>query len=185
MNLLFTVLLKDYGSDAKTGLIALGLTVLVYIIWFALNPDSASKSMEGNLKRGERGLRTERNRKKRHNTRRNQINRLRSISEPNSDGQYIYIFQSKNLYKVGISNNVEYRRKQIQKKLNDQPVVIHFIGKVRHGRTIDGESIIHQDLSDWNVLVEYNDGTASREWFRCSLGKAVKVVSKQADLYPY
>ena len=185
MNGTIIALFKDYGSDAKTGVIAVGLTIIVYIIWFAIDSNSALKSMEGDLKQGETGLRTERNRKKRHNTRRNQINRLRGISEPNADGKYIYILQSQGLYKIGISNNVEYRKKQIQKKLNNQPVAIHFIGKVRYGRTIDGETIIHKDLSAWNQTVEYNDGSISREWFNCSLGKAVNIVSNHADLKPY
>jgi septin family protein len=107
---------------------------------------------------------------------------MRSITAPNADGQYLYIFQANGLYKVGISNNPEYRSNQIRKKLNS-PVGMMYIGKVRYGRTIDAETLVHRDLSQHNVPVDYNDGTTSPEWFGCSIGKVLSTCQKYADMY--
>ena len=177
-------LFKDYGSDPVVGVIAIFGLIFVYIIWFAIAPKSAAESLKGGSPYLDKA-KTERNRRKKHNTRRNQIDRMRQVSMPNDDGQYIYIFESNGLYKIGISKNPEYRRTQIQKQLNNQPIRIHFIGKVIYGRTIDVETIIHRDLINWNVPVYYNDDTVSREWFDCSLDLIETKVSKFADLTPY
>jgi hypothetical protein len=169
-------LFKDYGSDPVVGFIAIIGTIFVYIIWFAIAPDSASKHIEsGMLKQGETGTRTARNRRKRHNTRRNEINRMKLVTSPNIDGKYLYIFQSNGLFKVGISTNPEYRRKQIQKKLSNQPVGI--------GRTIDAETFCHRDLAQYNIPVHYNNGTTSPEWFKCSIEKVLSITEKYADMY--
>ena len=177
-------LFKDYGSDPVVGFIAIIGTIFVYIIWFAIAPDSASKHIEsGMLKQGETGTRTARNRRKRHNTRRNEINRMKLVTSPNIDGKYLYIFQSNGLYKVGISTNPEYRRKQIQKKLSNQPVGIVYVGKVRYGRTIDAETFCHRDLAQYNIPVHYNNGTTSPEWFKCSIEKVLSITEKYADMY--
>ena len=182
----FTIgLFKDFGSDPMIGIIGVIGALVVYVIWFAIDSRSAIKSFEGDLKQGERGFRTERNRKKRHNTRRNQINRIRQVLTPNTDGNYLYIFQSRTIYKVGISNNPEYRRKQIEKRLNGQSVEILFVGKVKYGRTIDAETIIHRDLSNWNEPVCYNNNTISSEWFNCSIGKILNVAEQHADMEVY
>lgn len=179
------ILFKDYGSDAKTGIITVVITIIVYVIWFAIDSDSALKSMEGDLKQGEKGFRTERNRKKRHNTRSNQINRMKQVTAPNNDGKYLYIFHSNGLYKIGISTNPEYRRKQVQKRLNNSFVSILFVGKVKFGRTIDTETIIHRELSLWNEPVYYNDSTISPEWFYCSIGKILSITQQYADMKAY
>ena len=182
MNLL-TIIPLDIGSDPVVGFIAVIGTVFVYIIWFAVAPESASKSIERNmLKQGETGMRTERNRKNAARRRNSQIAHMRSITAPNADGQYLYIMQSNGLYKVGISNNPEDRSRQIRKRLNS-PVAINYIGKVRHGRTIDAETLVHRDLSQYNVPVDYNNGTTSPEWFGCSIGKALSTCEKYADMY--
>lgn len=182
MNLL-TIIPLDIGSDPVVGFIAVIGTVFVYIIWFAVAPESASKSIERNmLKQGETGMRTERNRKNAARRRNRQIAHMRSITAPNADGQYLYIMQSNGLYKVGISNNPEDRSRQIRKRLNS-PVAINYIGKVRHGRTIDAETLVHRDLSQYNVPVDYNNGTTSPEWFGCSIGKALSTCEKYADMY--
>ena len=182
MNLL-TIIPLDIGSDHIHGVIAIVGTIIVYVIWFAIAPESASKSIERNmLKQGEVGMNNARNRKNAKRRRDRQIAHMRSITMPNVDGQYLYIFQANGLYKVGISNNPDYRSNQIRKKLNS-PVAIKYIGKVRHGRTIDAETLVHRDLSQHNVLVDYNDGTTSPEWFGCSIGKALSTCEKYADMY--
>ena len=184
MNLLVILpLFKDYGSDPVVGFIAIVGTIIVYAIWFAIDSDSASRSIErGTYKPGEVGPNNAKNRRRAKKRRDNQIARIRSITEPNEDGQYLYIFQSNGLYKVGISNNPEYRSNQLRKKLNS-PVGIVYIGKVRFGRTIDAETLVHRDLAQYNVPVNYNDGTTSPEWFGCSIGKALSTCEKYADMH--
>ena len=107
MNLpVILALFKDYGSDPVVGFIAIIGTIIVYAIWFAIDSDSASRSIErGTYTPGEVGPNNAKNRRRAKKRRDNQIARIRSITEPNEDGQYLYIFQSNGLYKVGISNN--------------------------------------------------------------------------------
>ena len=184
MNLINTLPLffKDYGSDAPTGIIAVVLTVIVYVIWFAIAPDSASKSIQsGSLACGEKGVNNAKNRRKAKKRRDNQLRRIREISEPNIDGQYLYIFKANGLFKVGISNNPESRSNQIRKRLNSTVSII-YIGNVRYGRTIDAETLVHRDLSEFNVPVYYNDGSTSPEWFKCSIGKVLSTCEKYADM---
>jgi len=182
MNLL-TIIPLDIGSDPVVGFIALIGTVFVFIIWFAIDPKSAKKGMGDNkYLKSLPAVRTERNRKNAARRRNRQIAHMRSITAPNADGQYLYIMQSNGLYKVGISNNPEDRSRQIRKRLNS-PVAINYIGKVRHGRTIDAETLVHRDLSQYNVPVDYNNGTTSPEWFGCSIGKALSTCEKYADMY--
>ena len=83
MNLINTLPLffKDYGSDAPIGIIAAVLTVIVYIIWLAIEPDSATKSIQsGGLAYGEKGVNNAKNRRKAKKRRDNQIRRMRAIS---------------------------------------------------------------------------------------------------------
>ena len=184
MNLINTLPLffKDYGSDAPIGIIAVVLTVIVYIIWLAIEPDSATKSIQsGGLAYGEKGVNNAKNRRKAKKRRDNQIGRMRAITEPNIDGQYLYIFEANGLHKVGISNNPESRSNQIRKRLNS-PVSIIYIGNVRYGRTIDAETLVHRDLSEYNVPIDYNDGSTSPEWFNCSIGKVLSTCEKYADM---
>jgi hypothetical protein len=182
MNLLTTIPL-DIGSDPVVGFIAIIGTVVIYVIWFAIDPKSAEKGMGNNKYNKSRiGMHTTRNRKNAERRRNRQIANMRSITAPNADGQYLYIFQANGLYKVGISNNPEYRSNQIRKKLNS-PVGMMYIGKVRYGRTIDAETLVHRDLSQHNVPVDYNDGTTSPEWFGCSIGKVLSTCQKYADMH--
>ena len=159
---------------------------LYYIIWFAVDSRIGYKKewvTRSMLKQGDTAVcvlqGTERMQQRRRNR---QIAHMRSITAPNADGQYLYIMQSNGLYKVGISNNPEDRSRQIRKRLNS-PVAINYIGKVRHGRTIDAETLVHRDLSQYNVPVDYNNGTTSPEWFGCSIGKALSTCEKYADMY--
>jgi len=179
------LLIKDFGSDPLIGLIGLIGGIIVMAVWIAVDSDSASNFMAGDLKHGEKGNHTERNRRRRHKRREREINQIRQITTPNIDGQYLYIFKWNDLYKIGISNNPEYRRKQVQKQLSNGGVVILFVGSVRYGRTVDSETLCHRDLSSYNQPVYYNNGTVSPEWFNCTLSDALSVTNQYADMNAY
>lgn len=180
MNLI--ILSLDFGSAPVYGLLAVVLTIIFYVLWALLDESSLQNHLSNQqYKNGQKGQHWQRNRKRRLKQRQKELDRLRRIKTPNFDDKYIYIMQSGGLYKVGISNNVIYRRDTISKKLNN-PVVILYIGTVDKGRTIDAEQIILNELSDFNEPVFYNDGVVSREWFDCDLEIVVDTVSQYADI---
>ena len=100
------------------------------------------------------------------------FNRDRDI-RPGVDGSYIYVMSfEKGLYKVGMSFDVERRKEQIEKingTPNGEELIIHYIGAAHTKETRKAESIAHYDLHKVNEIVKYEDGTHSREWFRCPL----------------
>jgi hypothetical protein len=101
-----------------------------------------------------------------------QIVKLRKTQEPGEDGVYLYVQSfEKRLYKVGISDNVIARNKQLQYQgmPNNAKLDILYIGKPLRGRAKDAEYLAHCDLYKCNEEVVYQDGTKSREWFRCDL----------------
>ena len=174
---------KDYGSDPVIGVVSVIIFIFIYVIWGLINEESLVKHIEkGQMKQGERGANWQRNRKRRHKKRENEIAILKTITTPNSDDKYIYIMQSMNLYKVGISNNVIYRREQIEKELNGELVQVLYVGSVRQGRTIDAEQVIHTELKPYNISVQYRNGVNSIEWFDCSIDTIVDKAIKYADL---
>lgn len=173
----------EFGTD-NAGL-AILLAVIFYIIWGIIDSDSLVEHLtKNNLKHGERGARWAKNRRRRLKKRAKELEFLRRVKTPNVDDKYIYIMVSGGLFKVGISNNVLYRRKSIEKKLS-RGVGILYIGSVNFGRTIDKEQIIIKELEEFNVPVHYNDGTISREWFDCPIETLVDKVSEYADLVKY
>jgi len=179
----FVPFLKDYGSDPIIGIISAGVFIVIMVIWGLIDESSMTNFMlKNNYKYGESGLHRERNQRRRHQKRASEIARLKAITVPNYDDKYIYIMESMGLYKVGISNNVIYRRQQIEKELKGQYVEILYIGSVRYGRTIDAEQIIHRELKPYNINVEYRRGVNSVEWFSCSLSTIINITNDYADL---
>jgi len=178
------LLIKDFGSDPLIGLIGLIGGIIVMVIWFAVDSDSAIRNIESAKWESSEYSRNK-NRRKRRKRREREINQIRQVTTPNIDGQYLYIFKWNDLYKIGISNNPEYRRKQVQKQLSNGGVVILFVGSVRYGRTVDSETLCHRDLSSYNQPVYYNNGTVSPEWFNCTLSDALSVTNQYADMYAY
>ena len=66
MNLpVILALFKDYGSDPVVGFIAIIGTIIIYAIWFAIDSDSASRSIErGTYTPGEVGPNNAKNRRR-------------------------------------------------------------------------------------------------------------------------
>ena len=112
----------------------------------------------------------------RRNSKRREVEKLRRIQEPGEDGVYLYVQSfEEGLYKVGISDVVTYRNKQLeyQGMPNNAELKILYIGKPLKGSAKDAESIAHYDLDNVNEVVTYQDGTRSREWFRCDLDNLI------------
>ena len=79
-----------------------------------------------------------------------------------------------------IRRNSEIQNQGLPSKLN-----ILFIAKAYHGRTVDTEGIIHNELSEYYYPIKYAEGTNSREWVQCNLETVITAMSKYAEVKEY
>ena len=80
MFLTFIPLIKDYGSDPVIGIISVGIFIVIMVIWGLIDESSMTDFvLKNNYKHGESGPRRERNQRRRHQKRANEIARLKAI----------------------------------------------------------------------------------------------------------
>lgn len=108
------------------------------------------------------------------------ISELKDIIHPNIDNKWIYVMRSGEFYKIGISKDPLRRLSEIKKATFDDTSLIA-LSKAKYGRTVDCESMIHNDLIDFNVPMIYKNGTHSREWFFCDIDLIKENIMQYSD----
>lgn len=75
-------------------------------------------------------------------------------------GLYLLYSSKLDLYKIGITKNIDNRLKQITNDINDEPIVLYFIeSEAKY------EKLLHNKFKHLNVRFKGQNGNIHREWF--------------------